>query len=759
MDLEKVLQASDRCIHEAPSACTSTCPVHVDVRSLAEEIEKGDFIKAYKILEKKLPFPRILGRICDHPCEGVCVRKSIGGAIEISQLETATVVYGYTAPKKMLPVPKNKKKIAVVGGGLSGMTAAVDLAKKGYEITIYEKSNKLGGQIWAHTEKVSKDIIEEEINNIEKKGIKILYNTLVDPQALQNLLLEYDGIYLGTGTWAQDLHIDPVTYQVDNIGVFAGGRLATKKKSAIFSASAGRRAAISIERYIKGVSMTASRDLEGSFETPLKMNLDEIPEKKATKKSEEIYSEEEAVKEAKRCLKCQCSKCKDVCTHLQEFNIIPKNYTRNINHNERIILGTHHANKMINACTQCGLCTEVCDDNVDMKQIIKETRQSMAQRGKMPISAHDFALRDMEFSNSSRFFMARKQPGKEKVKYVFYPGCQLPASHPEYISEIYKYLMAKVEEGVGLMLGCCGAPANWGGRLDLLSEGADQIKQEWEKMGKPTFILACSSCMETFTEALQDIPFISLWEVIDRYGIPENTTMQQGKLLNLHDACATRYNNEVHESVRRIVSKIGCEIQELKYSKNLTKCCGYGGLVYYANRDHAKKFVRDRIEETSHDLLVYCAMCKDLFIEGGKKSFHILDLLFAVDMNKVSLRSIPSISQRHENRMNVKRMILQDIWGELPSMDIEQKSDYRIVLSEEAMKLIEKRYILVEDVEKIIENSIEKEECLYNPENKEFLAKLRIGHVTYWARYEKVGKEILVKSAYSHRMEVMEEEI
>jgi len=731
----------------------------VDVKALAEEIEKGDFVKVYKILEKKLPFPRILGRICDHPCEDVCVRESIGGAIEISQLETAAVIYGYTPPKKMLPVPKNKKKIAVIGGGLSGLTAAVDLEKKGYEVTIYEKSNKLGGQIWAYTEKVSKDIIEDEINNIEKKGIQILYNTPVDPQALQNLLLEYDAIYLGTGTWNEDLHINPVTFQVDEISVFVGGRLATKKNSVIFSASTGRRAAISIERYLKGVSMTASRDLEGSFETPLKMNLDGIPEKEATKKSGEIYNEEEAVKEAKRCLKCQCSKCKDVCTHLQEFNIVPKNYARNINHNERIILGTHHANKKINACTQCGLCTEVCEDNVDMKKIIKETRQSMAERGKMPISAHDFALRDMEFSNSSRFFMAKKQPGKEKVEYVFYPGCQLPASHPEYISKIYKYLMAKIEEGVGLILGCCGAPARWGGRLDLLSNGAQQIKQEWEEMGRPTFILACSSCMETFTEALPDIPFISLWEVIDKYGLPENTIMHQGKLLNLHDACATRYNNEVHESVRSIVSKIGCEIKELKYSKKLTKCCGYGGLVYYANRDQAKKFVRDRIEQTSHDLLVYCAMCKDLFVEGGKKSYHILDLLFAVDMDKVALRSIPSISLRHENRMDVKRMMLQDIWEEKPNMGIGQKSDLHIILSEDVTKLMEERYILVEDVEKTIENSIEKEESLFNPENKEFLAKLRIGHITYWVRYEKVGKEIMVKSAYSHRMEVMEEEL
>ncbi len=88
----------------------------------------------------------------------------------------------------------------------------------------------------------------------------------------------------------------------------------------------------------------------------------------------------------------------------------PKSYTRQINQNERIIMGTHYANKMINSCTMCGLCKEECFLNISMKDIIQETRESMVEKGKMPPSAHDFALKDMEFSNSERFSMVKTPP-------------------------------------------------------------------------------------------------------------------------------------------------------------------------------------------------------------------------------------------------------------------------------------------------------------------------------------------------------------
>ena len=766
MDLDKLLETSDSCIHEEPPACTSNCPVHMDVIAFIAEMEKGEFNKAYKVMEKRIPFARIIGSICDHPCEKVCVRKDAGGAIKVSELEKVAVSYGFSLPKKTFSIQKNKGKVAVAGGGISGMTAAFDLDKKGYQVTLYEKSERLGGRFWDYEGAgLEKEIIEEEIQFMVKQGIKAELNTFVDKKKLEELINEYDAVFLGTGVWDEELQIHSETFQVGETSLFTGGRLSNKNDSVIFSASSGRRAAISIDRYVKKISMTASREREGSFETPLRYETEDVEPVAPVKKASIIYSEDEAADEAGRCLKCKCRKCIESCSHLSGFDISPKSYMRQINQSERIILGTHYANKMINSCTLCGLCREECFKNISMKDIIQETRESMVVRGKMPVSAHDFALKDMKFSNSKRFSMARKQPeyfqgihkDTGKTKYLFYPGCQLPASYPEYIVEIYKYLVSKMEGGVGICLGCCGAPADWAGRQDLVKENIENIKGIWEDMDRPTFILACSSCFGIFEKHFPEIPFISLWEVFDQKGLPQNERISGKHVLNVHDACATRYNRRIQDSIRKIADLSGYEIQELKYAKERTKCCGYGGLVYFANREQSAAFVKDRIEESKSDLLVYCAMCKDLFVSGGKRTYHILDLIFGKDMESIAQRKMPGLSDRHKNRAQLKIKLLREIWGEEPDMDLEKQTDLNLIIPENVRQLMEDRYILLEDIEKVIDNAQKSGERFFNPKDRNCLARLRLDNVTYWVRYEEKDDKILVNSVYSHRMEIVEE--
>ena len=115
----------EKCMQDEPAACTSCCPLHIDVASLSSEIEKGNFQKAYKLLEKKMPFAGIIGMICDHPCETVCVREKTDKAVSVSELERAAVRYGHAPFRQAAYVPKTIGKAAVVGGGLSGITLAV----------------------------------------------------------------------------------------------------------------------------------------------------------------------------------------------------------------------------------------------------------------------------------------------------------------------------------------------------------------------------------------------------------------------------------------------------------------------------------------------------------------------------------------------------------------------------------------------------------------------------------------------------------
>ncbi|MDD3169031.1 MAG: NAD(P)-binding protein, partial [Eubacteriales bacterium] len=308
MDLDRILEIGDRCIHDEPPACMAACPVHLDVISFVKEIEKGDFSKAYKLMEKRIPFAGIIGMICDHPCQNSCVRQKAGEAVGISELEKTVIALGYTPPKKSIPVPKNRGRVAVAGAGLSGLTAACDLDKKGYQVVIYEKGNQIGGRIWNYEGVVLKrEAILEQLRVIEKNGIRVELDTKLDAKTLDEITGDYDAVYLGTGEWETEIHTDPDTFQVGASSIFAGGRLINGNDSVIHSVSTGRRAAISIDRYIGKVSLTASREREGVFDTPLR------------------YKDDEGV-ESGRCLKCQCDLCIKGCSHMQRFQIAPDAY-------------------------------------------------------------------------------------------------------------------------------------------------------------------------------------------------------------------------------------------------------------------------------------------------------------------------------------------------------------------------------------------------------------------------------------------------
>mgnify|MGYP000877345132 CR=1 FL=1 len=763
MDLDKLLAIGDRCIHDEPPICEAKCPVHIEVKDLIGQIEKGDFKKAYRILERKIPFTRIIGKICDHPCEDFCVRKEAGGSIGIGDLEKTVVNKGYAPPKKRLAIPKKDKSVAIIGGGISGLVAAHELDRKGYQITIFEKSHRLGGRIWNFVGGLlKKEVVQEELQVLWDKGVNIELNVNVDGAKLEEIIDKYDGVFL-TSPIIENIEYNPTTFQVDNSKLFVRGNLTKKSSSVIYAVSYGKAAGISIDRYLSNVSMMASREREGVFDTPLKYDTQNVPYLERIQKKGQIYTVEEAQKEAKRCLKCQCTDCIDGCSHMQKFNMPPNAYIRQINQSERIILGTHYANKMINSCTLCGLCKEECFLDISMKEVIQETRESMVARGKMPISAHDFALKDMKFSNSTRFYMVRGQGGGDRSKrdkskgnnYLFYPGCQLPASMPEYMADIYSYLTGNLTGDVGIFLACCGAPADWGGRQSMLEENVRRIKKEWQDMGKPIFILACSSCYEIFKKFLPEIQCISLWEIFDKYGLPRESKRVTDYPLNLHDACSTRYNKKLQDSTRSIVTSLGYEIKEFTYSRERAKCCGYGGLVYFANREQAEEFVEDRKKESNGDILVYCAMCKDLFIRSGKRAYHILDLIFADDVEKTGLRKMPNLSQRHFNRTWVKINLLKEFWGE-DRMDLKKDYDFNLIVSEGIFAIMEDRYILKEDIQEVIDHAQKTGERFFNPDTSNYLAKLRLDNVTYWVQYELDKEDIIVNKVYSHRMEVIE---
>lgn len=772
---DELRRLEDQCIQECAPTCTAACPIHVDVRGLMAAAAQGDFPAALKMLARTLPFPRIISRVCDAPCQPVCKRHEIGDGLQIRALEKACVEFG-GAPDRPRVLPKRGKTVAVVGGGLSGLTAAYDLARKGYAVTVYEARDRVGGSVWEFPEAVlPRRLVEDDLAVVESLGAAIRLNAALPAEGLAALRDEYGAVYLATGGGGQTFGLavdaagrvasDPLTFATSMDGVFAGGDMlrGDDRRSPITAISDGRRAATSIDRYLQKVSLTASRVNEGSYVTRLYTATAGIPALPAVVPAdpEAGYARDEAVAEAARCIQCECMECVKSCEYLRAYGRYPRKYLREIYNNLSIVKGERKSNQFINSCSLCGLCGEICPEDLDMAPIIKEARRTMVAQGRMPPSAHDFALRDMAFSNGEKFALARTAPGAAACEYVFFPGCQLAGSAPEQVGQVYSYLRGALGD-VGLLLRCCGAPADWAGRTDLLGEGVAELRADLARLGASKLILACSSCYQVFKANLPEIELVSLWEVYDEHGLPQTTQSAihnpQSAIITVHDPCTTRYEPQIQDSARALIGRLGYAIEELPLSRERTACCTYGGVMWLANRPLAEAAVRRRIGESPLDYVTYCAVCRDFFAARGKRTLHLLDLIYGSDPAADAEHPAPGFSQRHENRARLKRKLLKEVWGE--EMDGTQASYEAIPLrtTAEVQARLEERLILVEDIQRVIEHAERTGRKLLNPETGRFLAYFKPTAVTYWVEYSPEGDAFTVHNAYSHRMEIAEGE-
>ncbi len=773
MEQKELRELEKRCIQEEPPACTAACPVHVDVRAMAAEISKGDFTAALKILKKVLPFPGIISRICDQPCRTACKRKEAGDPISIAALERSCLDWAEGYQEKIPTFPPKEKRVAIVGGGLSGLTAAFDLAKKGYSPVVYEKERHLGGDLHNFPEKkLPRDVIEKDLKALEQLGVEIHLGTHIEKDlSLDELRQTFDAVYLAPGRVCDEsfslelddegrIRIDPDTFRTSVDGVFAGGALRQKagRRSHIQSICDGRRAAVSIDRYLQKVSLMSGRVNEGSFETRLFTSTEGIEPRTAVPMAnpEQGYSREEAIQEAQRCIQCQCLECAKVCEYLSSFGNYPKKYIREIYNNLSIVMGRRNANKLINSCSLCGLCQEVCPHELHMGLVCKQARQEMVRTGRMPPSAHDFPIRDMFFSNSEKCTLTRHQPGTESSEYVFFPGCQLSASAPGLVKNVYLALTQALSGGVGLMLRCCGAPGDWSGRTELFARSLQEVWEQWQHLGKPKFITACPTCYELFKTHLPEALTVSLYELLDELGIPPEKREGKPAVVAVHDACTTRHESRLQQSVRRILHRLGIQVEELSLSRHKTKCCGYGGLMFFANQELAEKVILRRIEESPRDYVVYCAMCRDYLASKDKPTVHLLDLLFGAQDDRPAAKRGPGYSQRHDNRVHLKNALLRELWGE----SVAEKEGYEkieLVVSEEIRQVMEDRFILEEDLQQVIDFAEKTGSKLLDSKTGHFIAHFKPTSVTYWVEYSVLENRFLIHNAYSHRMEIVED--
>ena len=239
---------------------------------------------------------------------------------------------------------------------------------------------------------------------------------------------------------------------------------------------------------------------------------------------------------------------------------------------------------------------------------------------------------------------------------------------------------------------------------------------------------------------------IGIWEILKEIGLP-----QQAKGLEIpvaiHDACGARGDAQTQDIIRELLLDMGCTVEDTEYSRDLSPCCGYGGLTAYANKDMAAKMTEKCLERSDAPYITYCMACRDRFAREGRESRHILELLYGANAS-----NMPDISEKRYNRLILKQTLLKNIWNEEPIME---KKDYTVAYTEEAIHMMDERMILKSDVERVLSDYRENQEAILDEETKELVTRSRLGNVTFWVRFVETEDGYLVHRAYSHRMNIM----
>lgn len=205
---DEAVREAKRCLNCKNPRCVEGCPVSIDIPGFVKEVSEGNFEEAAKVISKYSALPAVCGRVCpqESQCEGKCVLGIKGDALSIGKLERFTADWSMEHDVDLSEKePKNGKKVAVIGSGPAGLTCAGDLAKKGYDVTIFEALHKAGGVlVYGIPEfRLPKDkIVKKEIENIKKLGVKIETNVIIGRTITIDELLEnedFDAVFIGSG--------------------------------------------------------------------------------------------------------------------------------------------------------------------------------------------------------------------------------------------------------------------------------------------------------------------------------------------------------------------------------------------------------------------------------------------------------------------------------------------------------------------------------------------------------------------------------
>lgn len=750
--------------HDIPT-CADACPFKMDVLTIQDRIAKGRFNAAYKSIRDCVVFPGIVSEICPAYCENACIRNVIDSPVQIRLMEKSVISNAKRREPNKYNLPARAKRVAVIGAGLSGMGFAFRMASKKYQVTVFEKTDQIGGSL--------KELMDEATYmaefELQFKNEKYDLKLGCEIDDINKLCKDtdddseegFDVIYIATGKDGNTFGV-PLPAQGSDEGasaeragcmlvgataVFIGGEVCGK--DLMYALADGINMATSAEGFLKTKNLEYPKEAEPTGCVADKDRLSPSPE---IIPEGEALTEDECIAEAQRCIRCQCDACAVQCDLIGYYDKMP------VKMRDEIFLSCKPAGSLVHksparkyvaACTMCGLMTEACPEHIDLCGMVKYARHKMHEADKVPAAYRQYFMRDMAFANGE--YAALKKTTGAQGKYAFFPGCNLGALDPEYVLKPYKWLLSK-EPDTSILLKCCSVPVDWDGNGELHNEEIDKLRQDWVDLGKPVLIMACMSCQKHIREYLPEIETVSLYEILEEWGFESGDSGDASvdEQYAVFDPCSARNEDKVQSSVRTLISNAGINAVELpKGDKH--GCCGFGGMGSIASPGFSEYVAQKRIEMSDDPYIVYCSNCRDIFSDRDKKAVHILDILFDIDPSGV--RPQPDVTKRRVNRVVLKQRLLEEIWKEETEME-PYESQYNLIMNEEVREKVNKQRILEEDICAVIANAEATGRRTLDTETGHYKAYKEIGYITCWVEYSPLDDGYEIHNLYTHRMKI-----
>ena len=341
----------------------------------------------------------------------------------------------------------------------------------------------------------------------------------------------------------------------------------------------------------------------------------------------------------------ECGSCVRQCAFLQRYG------------NPLLLAQQHQAGSLapevIYSCSLCRLCDVHCPEALNISDVFWLMRCRLVEEGRGPLRQHRRIL-SYEKIGLSRLF--KLNAITEQSRAVFYPGCALAGTKPKQVQELFSLLKKKIDH-LGIVLNCCAKPSHDLGRASFFDQIFNSQIKEFQDRGITTLITACPSCHQIFTRYAEGMEVKTIYQILD--DPTHEKKIETGGELCIHDPCSTRYDSEVHQSVRSITEQLGLTVGSMKHQRKRTLCCGEGGSACFVAPNITDNWAEERAEQAAgRPVVTYCAGCVQ-FLSKKMRTIHLVDLILDTESALAGTAPLSRWPFIYLNRLRLKYKLSQ----------------------------------------------------------------------------------------------------